>query len=237
MTETKERTVVARTTSDPQVDSGYRLGLPIAHRGGARSAEAGLAPRPRGGRLDEGRAYLRRIRPVDQLALRGEADLRSDVRHPDVGQDGAGDPGVAGGLRRRGRPVCPAETQYAAWYDWVEQKGLDPNRAQYGISTIRWVIFISRRFVRQVSVRIVWAIATDQGPTDIDRLDALITNAKKNQLIPMIDLHDATGNWDGLHELVSYWVQPVVVSVARQSSPCYGAFTVQQKHQGEGRLC
>ena len=22
-------------------------------------------------------------------------------------------------------------TQYAAWYDWVEQKGLDPNRAQY----------------------------------------------------------------------------------------------------------
>ena len=86
-----------------------RLGLPVAHRGGARSVEAGLAPRPRGGRLDQGRAYLRRIRPVDRLALHGEADLRSDVRHPDVGQDGAGDPGVAGGLRRRGRPLRPAD--------------------------------------------------------------------------------------------------------------------------------
>ncbi|MFE1744062.1 glycoside hydrolase family 5 protein [Coleofasciculus sp. H7-2] len=66
------------------------------------------------------------------------------------------------------------------------------------------------------SVRIIWAIATQQGPTDLNVLDQLITNAKNNHLIPMIELHDATGDWSRLQELVNYWVQPTVVTLIRK---------------------
>lgn len=47
-------------------------------------------------------------------------------------------------------------------------------------------------------------------------LDALITNAKQNRLIPMIELHDATGDWHRLQELVNYWVQPAIVRVIQK---------------------
>lgn len=63
------------------------------------------------------------------------------------------------------------------------------------------------------SVRIVWLINKDGIPTDLNTLDALITNAKQNRLIPMIELHDATGNWNQLQELVEYWVQPDVINL------------------------
>ena len=66
------------------------------------------------------------------------------------------------------------------------------------------------------SVRIVWAIATDQGPTAIATLDALITNAKANHLIPMVELHDATGDRTRLGELVNYWTQPAVVDILKK---------------------
>jgi mannan endo-1,4-beta-mannosidase len=36
-------------------------------------------------------------------------------------------------------------------------------------------------------------------------------NAKANHLIPMIELHDATGDWSRLNELVTYWTQPARV--------------------------
>jgi mannan endo-1,4-beta-mannosidase len=66
------------------------------------------------------------------------------------------------------------------------------------------------------TVRIVWAIATDQGVTSTATLDALITNAKANHLIPMIELHDATGDWSRLNELVTYWTQPAVVRIIKK---------------------
>jgi len=66
------------------------------------------------------------------------------------------------------------------------------------------------------TVRIVWAIATDQGVTSTATLDALITNAKANHLIPMVELHDATGDWGRLDELVNYWTQPAVVSIIKK---------------------
>ena len=65
-------------------------------------------------------------------------------------------------------------------------------------------------------MRIVWAIATDQGATSTATLDALITNAKASHLIPMIELHDATGDWGRLNELVDYWTQPAVVRILRK---------------------
>jgi mannan endo-1,4-beta-mannosidase len=70
------------------------------------------------------------------------------------------------------------------------------------------------------SVRIVWAIRKDLKPgntdTDLTRLNALITNAKTNHLIPMVDLHDGMGKWDRLQELVTYWTQPTVLSIVRK---------------------
>jgi mannan endo-1,4-beta-mannosidase len=67
------------------------------------------------------------------------------------------------------------------------------------------------------SVRIVWTTIDDIGvATDLNRLDALITNARQSGLVPMIELHDATGNWDGLGYLVDFWVRPPVVALIRK---------------------
>lgn len=70
------------------------------------------------------------------------------------------------------------------------------------------------------TVRIVWAITSDQEPggppTSMATLDALIKNAKANHLIPMIELHDATGDWSRLNDLVNYWTQPIVVSIIKK---------------------
>jgi mannan endo-1,4-beta-mannosidase len=70
------------------------------------------------------------------------------------------------------------------------------------------------------TVRIVWAIRKDLQPgnsdTGITHLDALIANAKANHLIPQIELHDATGDWNRLPELVQYWTQPAVVNIIKK---------------------
>jgi mannan endo-1,4-beta-mannosidase len=66
------------------------------------------------------------------------------------------------------------------------------------------------------SVRIVW-LMSDQGiPTDLETLDDLIANARNNQLIPLVELHDATGDWSRLPELITYWTQPSVVELIQK---------------------
>lgn len=59
------------------------------------------------------------------------------------------------------------------------------------------------------TVRIVWRKAVNDPPesTDPEVLKGLIHQAKTNRLIPMIELHDATGDWSKLDELVDYWEQ------------------------------
>lgn len=70
------------------------------------------------------------------------------------------------------------------------------------------------------TVRIVWAITSNLEPggpaTALARLNPLITNAKASHLIPMIELHDATGKWGRLNDLVDYWTQPAVVKILRK---------------------
>jgi mannan endo-1,4-beta-mannosidase len=70
------------------------------------------------------------------------------------------------------------------------------------------------------TVRIVWAIThnlqADGQATSTATLDALIANAKANHLIPMVELHDATGDWSRLNELVNYWTQPAVVKILQK---------------------
>lgn len=72
------------------------------------------------------------------------------------------------------------------------------------------------------TVRIVWGMNQNTDPnrpkTDPNVLDALITNARSNGLVPMVELHDATGNWSRLNELVNYWIQPRVVEIIKKHS-------------------
>lgn len=58
------------------------------------------------------------------------------------------------------------------------------------------------------TVRIVW----DTTGTATE-LDTIIGRALEHGLLPMVELHDATGNWDGLSDLVDYWVSPDVLDV------------------------
>ena len=73
------------------------------------------------------------------------------------------------------------------------------------------------------TVRIVWAITKDLAPhgpgTDSEVLEALITNAINAGLAPMIELHDATGDWSRLDDLVAYWSRrPIVNLIAAHSA-------------------
>lgn len=61
------------------------------------------------------------------------------------------------------------------------------------------------------AVRLVWSITAPAR-----KLDILIYNCRKNNMIPMVELHDATGDWSKLPALVDYWVSPEVVEVIKR---------------------
>jgi mannan endo-1,4-beta-mannosidase len=61
-------------------------------------------------------------------------------------------------------------------------------------------------------VRIVWT-AVDGSAAELDRA---IGNAVAQQLIPMPELHDATGDRTRIAAAVDYWVRPDVVAVAQK---------------------
>jgi mannan endo-1,4-beta-mannosidase len=63
------------------------------------------------------------------------------------------------------------------------------------------------------SVRIVWAINDDQGATNVNDLAALIANCQANKMLPMIELHDATGKLGLLPQLANYWTRNDVLQV------------------------
>lgn len=60
-------------------------------------------------------------------------------------------------------------------------------------------------------IRMSW----DKGGSAAE-LDVAITNCVKNGMIPMPELHDATGNWAGLSTLVDRWVTPDFVKVIQK---------------------
>jgi mannan endo-1,4-beta-mannosidase len=57
-------------------------------------------------------------------------------------------------------------------------------------------------------VRIVWG--TSYSP---DQLSTTIYNCRLQNMIPMVELHDATGVWGDLGKCVDYWVRSDIVSV------------------------
>lgn len=60
-------------------------------------------------------------------------------------------------------------------------------------------------------VRIVW-ITTGA----VDKFDAAITKCYENKMIPIVELHDATGEWSMLPAMVDWWVQPEVVNIIQK---------------------
>jgi mannan endo-1,4-beta-mannosidase len=63
------------------------------------------------------------------------------------------------------------------------------------------------------TVRIVWAITDDNGPTEVTDLAALIANCQASKMLPMIELHDATGDLSKLPQLANYWTRNDVLQV------------------------
>ncbi len=63
------------------------------------------------------------------------------------------------------------------------------------------------------TVRIVWAIEDDNGATNVNDLAALIANCQANKMLPMIELHDATGDLSQLPKLGNYWTRNEVLQV------------------------
>lgn len=67
-------------------------------------------------------------------------------------------------------------------------------------------------------VRIVWLTIDDETnqPTKAADLDNLITKCVVQQMIPMVEVHDATGNWSKLGEMVDYWKRPDILAVIKK---------------------
>ena len=62
------------------------------------------------------------------------------------------------------------------------------------------------------SVRIMWMKWGGGGK----KLDTILGNCVKNKMLPVIELHDATGQWDKLDECVNFWLQKDVVKTIKK---------------------
>lgn len=62
------------------------------------------------------------------------------------------------------------------------------------------------------AVRIMWMQWGGGGR----QLDTILGNCIKNKMLPIIELHDATGKWDKLEECVDYWLREDVVAALKK---------------------
>ena len=66
-------------------------------------------------------------------------------------------------------------------------------------------------------VRIVWQATYSNGaPSLLPQLDSLIKNCIKNKMIPMVEMHDATCDWNVLGAVVNYWIKPEVIQIVQR---------------------
>jgi mannan endo-1,4-beta-mannosidase len=63
------------------------------------------------------------------------------------------------------------------------------------------------------TVRLVWTIKDHQGAAT---LDTVLQKALAARLIPIIELHDATGDLSKVAELVDFWTRPEIVEVLQR---------------------
>ncbi len=61
-------------------------------------------------------------------------------------------------------------------------------------------------------VRIVWTMKDGTA----QELDTAIANCRAEHMIPIVELHDATGNFSQLSSLVDWWVDPATVEVIKK---------------------
>src|SRR5437867_7286397 len=75
-------------------------------------------------------------------------------------------------------------------------------------------IFPQIRMTHANVVRIVWLTdgSGEVGAT-VSNMNAVIRNCRANHMIPLIELHDATGDWSKLGLLVDFWTRPDVLAV------------------------
>src|SRR5690606_19475826 len=66
------------------------------------------------------------------------------------------------------------------------------------------------------ATRIVWMNDKETANASPRNLDKIISNCIGQGMIPMPELHGATGKWDKLEEMVDYWVKPDVVEVIKK---------------------
>lgn len=65
-------------------------------------------------------------------------------------------------------------------------------------------------------VRIVWLDDGENAEGTAENLDKIISSCIANGMIPMPELHGATGQWNKLTNMVDYWVRPDVVKVLKK---------------------
>ena len=63
------------------------------------------------------------------------------------------------------------------------------------------------------TVRVVWTVKDHPGEA---QLDQVLERAIATKLIPIIELHDATGNLGAVPALVDFWVRPEIVGVLKR---------------------
>ncbi|MDO3388635.1 cellulase family glycosylhydrolase [Gilvimarinus sp. SDUM040013] len=91
---------------------------------------------------------------------------------------------------------------------------MGPNRMVYWMDRTGLSSFAEIAKTGANSVRIVW---TTEGSAA--ELDTVLKNARRHQLLPIIELHDAAGDWSKLSDLIEYWRRPdIVATIAKHQA-------------------
>jgi len=88
---------------------------------------------------------------------------------------------------------------------------MGPNRMVYWMDRTGLSSFTEIAKTGANAVRITW---TTQGKAS--ELDRVLSHAQRHQLIPIVTLHDATGDWSKLPELVTYWTREDIAAVTKK---------------------
>lgn len=65
-------------------------------------------------------------------------------------------------------------------------------------------------------VRIVWTTDKDNAIASATNLDRVIEACITNDMIPLVELHDATGDWSKLQQCMDYWLRADVLAVVKK---------------------
>jgi mannan endo-1,4-beta-mannosidase len=106
---------------------------------------------------------------------------------------------------------------YTPCGDTITLRGANKMIIYTGDTALRRQSFAEIRKTGANCTRIVWlANPTDQEDASPAGLDRNIRYCINNNMIPMVELHDATGDWSGLQNLVDYWTSSDVVKIIQK---------------------